>query len=78
VSEPSPGSDLGVVVNRDDHAKVYVGHAPALNLYSQGRTEQEALRAIEHAVRLYVSVVAGRGYLHRLPVGAVASPLVAR
>jgi hypothetical protein len=45
---------LIVVVHEDARAGVYVSHAPALDLYSQGRTEHEALCAIEHAIRSYV------------------------
>jgi predicted RNase H-like HicB family nuclease len=40
---------------RDEEAGTYVCHAPALNLFSQGSTEPEAVRAIESAIRLYLT-----------------------
>lgn len=67
-------AEFSVVVNKDDQAEVYVGHVPALNLYSQGRTEHEALRAIEHAVRLYLTVASGRGYLDRILARSALRP----
>lgn len=45
---------LNVWVRWDDMAKVFVSCAPALDIYSQAATEQEALRAIESAMRLYL------------------------
>ena len=41
-------------IRKADTANVFVSHVPLLDVYSQGRTEQEAIRAIESAVRLYV------------------------
>ena len=53
-------------VRRDDIASIFVGHAPSLDLYSQGRSEGEALHAIENAVRLYFVTAHGRGFLDRV------------
>jgi hypothetical protein len=47
-------AQLNVNVRWDEAAKVYVSHAPALDIYSQATTEAEALRAIESAMRLYL------------------------
>ena len=47
-------AQLDVGVRWDEPAHVYVSYAPALELYSQGPTEEEALRAIESAMRLYL------------------------
>jgi predicted RNase H-like HicB family nuclease len=57
---------LGAGVRRDDVARVFVSHVPALDVYSQGRTEREAIHAIESAVRLYVVTAHDRGFLHRI------------
>lgn len=38
----------------DAEVNVYVGYCPALRLYSQGRTEEEAHKAIISAVKLYI------------------------
>jgi predicted RNase H-like HicB family nuclease len=38
----------------DEQTKLYVGFCPALKVYSQGRTEEEAKRALESTLRLYV------------------------
>jgi hypothetical protein len=57
---------LGARVWSDPAAQVFVGHAPALGLFSQGRTEREALEAIENAVRLYFLTAHDRGFLHRI------------
>lgn len=51
---------------RDDDADLFVSHVPVLRLYSQGRTEEEALRAIECAVRLYLKTASERGLLDRI------------
>lgn len=58
-------AELLIVVHKDNQAKVYVSHAPALNVYSQGRTEHEAVLALEQAVRSYIIAVHRRGYLER-------------
>jgi predicted RNase H-like HicB family nuclease len=53
-------------VRRDDIAGVFVSHVSALDVFSQGRTEREALHAIESAVRLYFVTAHSRGFLHRI------------
>jgi predicted RNase H-like HicB family nuclease len=53
-------------IQKAELANVFVSHVPLLDVYSQGRTEQEAIRAIESAVRLYVVAAYRRGSLGRL------------
>ena len=57
---------LRASVRRDELASAFVSHAPALGLFSQGRTEREAIRAIENAVRLYFVTAHDHGFLHRI------------
>lgn len=59
-------AELLIVVHKDDRAQVYVSQAPALNGYSQGRTEHEAVLALEQAIRSYIITAHGRGYLERI------------
>jgi predicted RNase H-like HicB family nuclease len=42
-------------IGRDEDADVYVSHCPALNVYSQGETEEEALEAIKSAVSMHLT-----------------------
>jgi predicted RNase H-like HicB family nuclease len=53
-------------MRRDDEDAVFVSHIPVLQVYSQGRTPEEARRAIENAVRLYVKTAVDRGLLARI------------
>ena len=55
---------LQFATRRDDEANVYVGHCPALKLYSQGTTEQEAQEAIVSAVKLFLVACYERDILH--------------
>jgi hypothetical protein len=59
-------AELLIVVHEDDRAKVYVSHAPAVDVYSQGRTEHEAVLALEQAIRSYIITAHSRGYLERI------------
>jgi len=43
-------------VKRDEQAKVYVSYAPALRLYSQGNTQDQAIEALKSAIGLYLKV----------------------
>ena len=47
-------AQLNVRVRWDDAAGVYVSYAPALDIYSQGKTQDDAIRAIEGAMRMYL------------------------
>lgn len=47
-------AQLNVRVRWDDAAGVYVSYAPALDIYSQGKTQDDAVRAIEGAMRMYL------------------------
>jgi predicted RNase H-like HicB family nuclease len=68
-ADPTPlrlEAHLGAGIRRDDIANVFVSHAPALDVFSQGRTEREALHAIESAVRLYFVTAHDHRSLHRI------------
>jgi len=68
-ADPTPvrlEAHLGAAIRRDDIANVFVSHAPVLDVFSQGRTEREALHAIESAVRLYFVTAHAHGFLHRI------------
>jgi predicted RNase H-like HicB family nuclease len=74
-ADPTPlrlEAHLGAAIRRDDLAKVFVGHAPALDVFSQGLTEREALHAIESAVRLYFVTAHDHGFLRRILAGLEA------
>jgi len=47
-------AQLLVSVRWDEVAGVYVSYAPALDIYSQGKTTDDAIRAIEGAMRMYL------------------------
>jgi hypothetical protein len=49
-------ASLKAGVRYDERAKVYVGYAPALNIYSQATTVERARRALENAIALFLSV----------------------
>ena len=50
----------------DQTAETFVSYTPALDLYSQGPTEPEALRGLESAIRLYLITAYEKGMLARL------------
>ena len=47
-------AQLNVRVRWDEAAGVYVSYAPALDIYSQGKTPNDAICAIEGAMRMYL------------------------
>ncbi len=47
-------AQLHVRVRWDEPSETFVSYAPALDIYSQGETHQEAIRAIEGAMRMYL------------------------
>ena len=47
-------AQLNVRVRWDGAAGVYVSYAPALDIYSQGKTPDDAICAIEGAMRMYL------------------------
>jgi predicted RNase H-like HicB family nuclease len=68
-ADPTPvrlETHLEICIRRDDSASVFVSHAPALDVFSQGRTDREALHAIESAVRLYFVTAHEQGFLQRI------------
>ena len=67
-------AELLASVYRDDDANVFVSRVPVLDVYSQGATAQEALRAIEHAVRLYFVAAYNRGVLRQILGGREFAP----
>ncbi len=50
----------------DDTAKVWVGYAPALKVYSQAKTKARARKAIASAVSLFLKVAYTKGVLERV------------
>ena len=54
---------LGMVVRKDDATDTHLGFMPALKLYSQGRTPQEAERLMEKAAALYLETAVREGQL---------------
>ena len=46
--------NLTCLVRHDAEAAVFVSHCPALGVYSQGESEEEAREAIKSAATLYV------------------------
>jgi hypothetical protein len=55
---------LQFATRRDDEANVYVGYCPALKLYSQGITEEQAAEAVVSAVKLFLVACYERDILH--------------
>ena len=47
-------AQLNVSVRWDQVAGIYVSYAPALDIYSQGETTEDAIHAIEGAMRMYL------------------------
>lgn len=45
---------LMLAFRHDQEANVYVGFCPNLNIYSQGATEQEAEKALDSAISLFI------------------------
>lgn len=71
--------NLKCLVRYDAEAGVFVSHCPALKLYSQGDTAEEANEAIKSAVSLYVETaynfdrldqVLRRAGFHLVPPGS--------
>jgi hypothetical protein len=46
---------LRAVLSYDRHAKVHVGYAPALNIYTQAITKERAKRTLASAVELFLN-----------------------
>jgi hypothetical protein len=57
---------LAMNVSRDEPTDTHLGFMPALKLYSQGRTPQEAERLMEKAVALYLETAAKEGQLWKI------------
>lgn len=58
-----PRATLKAGVRYDARAKMYVGYAPSLNIYSQATTEAHARRALESAITLFLTAASnGRGF----------------
>jgi hypothetical protein len=55
---------LKFATRHDDDADVYVGYCPALKLYSQGVTEEEASTAVVSAATLFLVTCYERDILH--------------
>jgi len=71
---------LRMHIEKDGATDTYLGFVPALKLYSQGRTQQEAERLMEKCVSLYLAtavregqfgdILLARGF-RRIPAGSV-------
>jgi len=48
---------------RDDEANVFVSYCPALKIYSQGLTEEDAHKALEETIELYLETCYEHGIL---------------
>jgi hypothetical protein len=48
---------LACFVSLEQVSGCFVGHCPALNVFSQGETETEALRALQSAVKMHVAAM---------------------
>ena len=53
------------LIRWDEDAGVYVSCCPALQLYSQGESEEEAEEAIKSAVHLFISTRLEKVFLER-------------
>ena len=68
-----PGATLKAGVRYDEQAKVYIGYAPSLNIYSQAPTQEHARRALEGAITLFLKVVSrGRRFSGVLPTSGAS------
>ena len=65
---------MDVGVRFDVQTRVFVSYAPALKIYSQGPTQEEALRAIESAIRLYLITAYGANKLTGFAVSSGIGP----
>ena len=66
-------ASLKAGVRYDERAKVYVGYAPALNIYSQATTVEHARRALEQAIALFLSLASdGRRFAAILATAGLA------
>lgn len=59
-------ASLKGAVRWDDQAKVFLSFCPALNIYSQGLSEDEAREALESTMRLYIETCIERGILEQI------------
>jgi hypothetical protein len=50
----------------DEQANVHVGYCPMLNIYSQGRSEDEAQEAVVDAAKLFIIACYKRDILHKV------------
>lgn len=56
--------EMDFVVKRDKEVEQWVAFSPALDLYSQGDTKEEALRNIHEAVSLFLGTCYEQGTLN--------------
>ncbi len=71
----TPRATLKAGVRYDERAKMYIGYAPSLNIYSQARTEAHARRALESAITLFLTAASnGRGFAAILATAGLIKP----
>ena len=66
---------LPVNIYQDKDTGIWVSHAPDLELYSQGTSQEEARRAIGSAVDLYIKDCARKGIILKVLGEAGISPV---
>jgi predicted RNase H-like HicB family nuclease len=66
INEMKVSFDLALATRLDEETGVHVGYCPALNVYSQGRSSEEAVEAVASAVTLFIGACFERGILHGL------------
>lgn len=57
---------LRTVIRQDLETGAFVSHIPVLNLYSAGKTEDQAVEAAQSAVDLFFDVAAEKGTLEQV------------
>jgi len=62
--------NLNGATRHDEQANIFVGFCPALKVYSQGGTQQEAKEALQSTLGLFVKTCYERGILDKVLSGA--------
>jgi len=67
--------NLKGATRHDEQTNLFVGFCPALKIYSQGTTEQEARHALESSLCLFVETCYKHGILDRVLTNAGFNPI---
>ncbi len=57
---------LRTVIRQDSETGAFVSHIPVLDLYSAGKTEEEAVEAAQSAVDMFFDVATDKGTLEQV------------